>query len=118
MTRSAGSRTIDGAALLRCMTVALGPEQETAVRGAIMPVEVIVTKDVREACASMSTVLPLIVITDERLSDGDRTLLAEMATACGAEIVTAPRALPAKGFAEKLLAALRVAELRRLGYRA
>jgi hypothetical protein len=100
------------------MVVGLSPEQEAVCRGAITPVEVVRAAGVREACASMSTVLPLIVIVDERLPDADRTAIREMATACGAEIVWAPQAVTAKSFGEKLLAALRVAELRRLGYRA
>src|SRR5689334_4889065 len=101
MARSVGSRTIDGASLLRCMAVGLSPEQETACRRAIVPVEVVPEKDVRSACASMSTVLPLIIVVDEALSEPDRASLAEMATACGAEIVTASHTLPTKAFAEK-----------------
>jgi hypothetical protein len=99
------------------MVVGLTPEQEEACRIAILPVEVVRARDVREACSSMSTVLPLVVVVDEAISDTDRTSLIEMSTACGAEIVTAGHAVLDKSFATKLLDALRVAERRRLGMR-
>jgi hypothetical protein len=110
-----GSRTIDGAVVLRCMVVGLTAEQEQACRRAIVPVEVVRSPDVREACASMSTVLPLLVIVDEEISDADRSALSEFTTACGAEIVTVERT-PA-GVAARLLDALRIAERRRMGVR-
>jgi hypothetical protein len=103
------------------MVVGLTPAQEAACRRAIVPVEVVATRDVREACASMSTVLPLVVVVDEAMPDADRAALTEMTTACGAEIVAAAMADAnlgsTKDLSEKLLAALRVAELRRLSYK-
>lgn len=117
MARPVGSRTIDGAAMLRCMAVALTPEQQEACRRAIVPVEVVHCRDVREACATMSTILPLVVVVDEGISDGDRSTISDMAMACGAEIVTLGDAHSGKAFAARLLEALRVAERRRLGMR-
>jgi hypothetical protein len=102
--------------MLRCMAVALPPEQEEACRKAILPVEVVHCNDVRQACSSMSTVLPLVVVVDEAMSDGDRSTISDMATACGAEIVAMGHVLD-KGFAAKLLDAVRIAERRRLGMR-
>jgi hypothetical protein len=112
-----GARTIDGISTLRCMTVGLSPEQESACRRAIVPVEVVARKDVTEACASMSLLLPLVVIVDEGLSDADRRTLSEMTTACGAEIVTIDRNPGERAFTTRLLEAFRVAERRRLGMR-
>lgn len=103
--------------MLRCMVVGLTPEQTEACRRAIMPVEVVPMRGVREACASMSTVLPLVVIVDDNISDADRSALSEFTTACGAEIVPMENAPLAKGFSSRLLDALRVAERRRLGAR-
>jgi hypothetical protein len=117
MARSIGSRTIDGAAALRCMVVALPREQVEACRRAILPVEIVERDDVAEACASMSTVLPLVVVIDAATPDVERTMLGEMATACGAEIVWLDALLVGKAFAERLLEALRIAERRRLGIR-
>jgi hypothetical protein len=101
------------------MVVALSPEQTEACRRALVPVETIPVPTVREACSSMSTVLPLVVIIDEAtISDTDRTSLGEMTTACGAEIVALEEGIAAsKSFTAKLLDALRVAERRRLGLR-
>ena len=115
MTRPVGSRTIDGAQSLRCMIVGLSPEAEAACRRAIVPVEVVKKPDVREACASMSTVLPLIVVVDEGISDTDRSSLADMALACGAEVVLAAPTPAREQLSALLLDALRVAERRRLG---
>jgi hypothetical protein len=101
------------------MVVGLSPEQTEACRRALVPVETIPVPSVREACSSMSTVLPLIVIVDERgITDAERTALGDMATACGAEIVVFDEGMAvSKSFTSKLLDALRVAERRRLGLR-
>lgn len=99
------------------MLVGLDAEQEKVCRGALMPVEVVSTPDVKAACTSMSTVLPLVVIVQESLTDADRTTLSEMTTACGAEIVTMESDPTTKTFASRLLEALRIAERRRLGMR-
>jgi hypothetical protein len=99
------------------MVVALTPDQEESCRGAIVPVEIVRASTVRDACVSMSSVLPLLVVVDAAISDADRSSLSEMTTACGAEIVTIESGSDATGkaFATRLLDALRVAELRRLG---
>ncbi|MBX3200870.1 MAG: hypothetical protein KF850_35865 [Labilithrix sp.] len=109
-----GTRTIDGASMLRAMCVGLTSEQEGACRRALVPVEVVRAADVRSACATMSLVLPLVVIVDEAISDGDRAELAELTTACGAELVALAREPTERGYAERLLEAVRVAELRRV----
>lgn len=100
--------------MLRAMVVGLSPAQVEACRRAIVPVEIVPAKDVQGACASMSTVLPLVVVCDESLPEGDRSALNEMATACGAEIVTLSTGVDST-FAARLLDALRVAERRKLG---
>ncbi|HVH47853.1 MAG TPA: hypothetical protein VM925_36210 [Labilithrix sp.] len=97
------------------MVVGLTAEQEAACRDAIAPVEIVRGGDVREACASMSTVLPLVVVVDDDISEADHADLAEFATACGAELVTVPRTVTGKGFGARLFEALRIAERRRLG---
>ena len=100
------------------MVIGLTQEQEEQCRKAIVPVEVVPSRDVREACAVMSTVLPLVVVVDDVISDADRAQLSEITTACGAEVVTLSDALSGKGMAATLLEALRIAERRRLGMRA
>jgi hypothetical protein len=98
------------------MFVGLTPEQEKICRHAIVPVEVVTRATVREACASMSTVLPLVVVVDEAMPEADRAQLGEMATACGAEIVTV-ESVPSGNLASRILEALSLAERRRLGMR-
>jgi hypothetical protein len=99
------------------MTVALSPAQFEAVRRAIVPVKVVPSRDVRDACASMSTILPLVVVVDEDISDADRVAVSEMATACGAEIVTLETTPTDSLVTTRVLEALRIAERRRLGMR-
>lgn len=101
--------------MLRCMTVALNAAQEATCRHAIAPVEVIPCATVSDACASMSTVLPLLVVIDEETSDADRHALSEFAIACSAEIVSIERVPSGKAFISRMLEALRVAERRRAG---
>ncbi len=110
--------TIDGVTNLRCMTVGLTPEQEAACRAAIMPVPVVRLQTVAEACSSMSTVLPLVVIVDEEISQKDRDALAEFTTACGAELVTLERNLSGNTHGKRLFDAIIVAERRRMGAKA
>jgi hypothetical protein len=117
MARDIGSRTIDGASILRCMVVGLTPEQIESCRRALVPMEVVSVHDAKEAAARMSTVLPLVVIVDEAMSDADRASITEFTTACGAEIVKSSRTVSEKAFTSSVLEALRVAERRRLGGR-
>jgi hypothetical protein len=98
------------------MLVGLTPEQEAACKHAVVPVPVVRANDVSDACASMSTVLPLVVVVDEGISDADREALTEFTTACGAELVTLEQP-PVGGYAKRLFDALVVAERRRVGAR-
>lgn len=115
MSRLGGRPTVDGVPNLRCMTVALTPEQEEACRNAIMPIPLSRAGTVMEACASMSTVLPLVVIIDEKMSRADRDAMSEFITACGAELVPLEQGLAGKALAKRLLDAIVVAERRRMG---
>lgn len=115
MKQAVGTRTMDGGRVLRALFVGLDAQQEAECRRAIVPVEVVKADTFRDACSSMSTVLPLIVVTDEGISDADRSTLSDMTTACGAELVLASRPAAAGPLATLLLDALRRAERRRLG---
>ena len=113
MPRGLGSRTMDGASVLRCMAVGLTGAQEKAVRRAIVPVEVVPFAAANEACAAMSTVLPLVVLVDEKTSEDDRHALADLAVACGAEVCDVEAVPDGKEFALRILDALTRAERRR-----
>jgi hypothetical protein len=100
------------------MVVGFDPPRLEECRRALVPVEAIAAADVKEACKMMSTVLPLVVLVDDALGDADRAQLAEMSTACGAEILVVRHGhddISTNKFTSKLLDALRVAERRRLG---
>jgi hypothetical protein len=100
------------------MVVGFDPPRLEECRRALVPVEAIPVADVKEACKMMSTVLPLVVLVDDGLGEGDRASLAEMSVACGAEILFVRHGrddISANAFTSKLLDALRVAERRRLG---
>lgn len=116
MSRALGVSTSVGLSMFRCLAVGLSAEQQAGCREAIAPIEVVLAADVEEACASMSSVLPLVVVFDERLSEDGRSELREFATACGAELVTIASTF-GDALAVRLLDALRIAELRRLGAR-
>lgn len=114
-----GAETIDGSATYHCLAVGLTDEQAQACAMAILPVKVIRSDDVMDACSRMSTVLPLIVLVDESMSAAEERTLAEYASACGAEIVGVPASIersalvPGGPLARRFLDALRTAEMRR-----
>lgn len=109
-----GPNTVDGLPNLRCLVVGLTAEQEEACKRAVVPVRIVRARDIPDACSSMSTVLPLLVVVDEGITESDREALAEFTTACGAEIVTIEQR-PVGAYAKRLFDALIVAERRRLG---
>ncbi len=115
MSRTGTRPTIDAVPNIRCMSVALTPEQEAACRNAIMPIPIVRAAHVAEASSSMSTVLPLIVIIDEKMPKADRDAMAEFIMACGAEVVALDPSLVGKGLAKRLLDAIVIAERRRMG---
>ncbi len=104
---------MDGAAVLRCMTVALTPGQEAACRQAIVPVELVTFKNVVEACKAMATVLPLVVAVDLEMLEADRVTLGELASACGAELFDVEPSPAGKEFTLRILDALTRGERRR-----
>jgi len=110
---SFGARTMDGAQMLRCMTVALSAAQESACRHAIVPVELVAFATVPDACKVMSTVLPLVVVVDAGMADADHTQISELAQACGAELFDVEAAPAGREFTLRLLEALARAERRR-----
>lgn len=116
MSRSFGARTMDGASVLRCMTVALTPGQEAAIRKAIVPVEMVPFTSVPEACKSMGSVLPLVVAVDNEMTDADRTTLSELASACGAELFDVEEAPEGREFTLRILDAISRGERRRFKF--
>ena len=95
------------------MTVGLTAGQESACRNAIVPVELIPFVTVPEACKAMSTVLPLVVVVGDAMSDADRTQISDLAQACGAELFDVEEMPAGREFTLRLLEALARGEKRR-----
>jgi hypothetical protein len=113
MGRGALRKTVDGSVSYRCLCVSLDDALASACAAAIVPVEVVRASSVGDACARMSTVLPLIVVVEETMSADDRRTLAEYASACAAETVAIARDAKGAELTRLLLDALRTAELKR-----
>lgn len=104
---------MDGAAIARCMTVALTADQESACRKAIVPVELVACATVADAVKAMATVLPLVVAVADTMDEADRTSITEVAQAVGAELFDVEAAPGGQAFQRRILDALTSAERRR-----
>jgi len=109
----ANSPTIDGSTLYRCMFVALDEAATKRCTVAVRPLQPVRVADVAEACAKMSAVLPLVVVVPESLEASETAELAELVTACGAELVRVGPTIDERTLGERLLDAVRKAESRR-----
>jgi hypothetical protein len=106
-----GSETFDGTVSYHCLAVGLSEAQAQACATALLPIKIVRVDDVVDACARMSTVLPLVVAVDEGMSGPEQRTLREYADPCGAEIVAIPS--DERELARRLLDGLRAAERRR-----
>jgi hypothetical protein len=105
--------TINSVSQPRCLVVGLTEAQAAACATAVRPIEVVRTTSVKDACDRMASLLPLVVIVDFGLPEGERNDVAELATACGAEIVSIEGTPERVALAKVLLEALGAAEKRR-----
>ncbi len=107
------AKTIQGAVLPRCMSVALSDDQSKAVNAALYPIEVVEASAVSDACKQMATVLPLVVVVDADCAPEERAKLDEVTSACRAVVLTVDGVPNAKWLGSAILDALREAERRR-----
>jgi hypothetical protein len=105
--------TLDGSTLYRCLLVGLDDGVARDCSQAVRPLAPVRVADAREACARMSEVLPLIVIVPEAIASANAEL-AELAIACGAELVVLSGAVDGATLGKRLLDAVRKAEGRRV----
>ena len=96
------------------MLVALDDASARVCKLAVMPLDAVIVKDVGEACAKMSEILPLIVVHAENAPANGMAELVELAGACGAEVVTVSLPVDSKTLGHRILAALQKAEARRV----
>ncbi len=78
----------------------------------LRPLVCVRVADVKEACAKLSEVLPLIVLVDERIAKSPE--LVEIVGACAAELVPIGPRFDRDALSLKLLDSIRKAEDRRI----
>lgn len=96
------------------MLVALDDASARACKHAVSPLDAVVVKDVREACAKMSEILPLIVVYADAAPPAEMAEVVDLAGACGAEVLTVATPVDGKLLGGRILEALQKAERRRV----
>lgn len=79
------TKTIEGVAL-RCLLVGLDDSQATICAKCLMPIQMVRVEGVKEACARMSTVLPIMVVAARNLGESLLVELREFAETCASEV--------------------------------
>jgi len=105
------TRTVEGIAL-RCLLVGLDDTQAAHCSAALMPIAMVRVADVKEACARMSTVLPIMVVAARKLGDPALAEIREFAETCAAEVYVMDDPPPSDAM-ERLHEVLRRADRRR-----
>lgn len=85
MTRPELTKTVEGFAL-RCLLVGLNDEQAAVCASSLVPIQMVRVDGVKEACARISTVLPIMVVASRKLGDPPLDELREFAETCAAEV--------------------------------
>ncbi len=96
------------------MLVGLDEPCARACTQAIVPLDAVKMRDVKDACTKISEILPLIVVVAEDAPAAGMPELRELAQACGAEVVPVARPVDAASLGLKILEALHKAESRRI----
>lgn len=98
---------------LRCMLVGVDEQQAGICAAALVPISMVRFAGAKEACARMSTVLPLMVVASRALGEAPLAELRDQAQACAAEMVVIDEPTP-PDVVERLHDALRRADRRRM----
>lgn len=106
--------TLDGKTNYRCMLVGLDDASNRACTLAVTPLDAVKMRDVREACAKLSEILPLIVVVADDAPPTGIPELKELAGACGAEVLAVARPVHGPTLGLRILEALQKAESRRI----
>lgn len=107
-------KTMEGMTNLRCMLVGLGDEQADLCSTALVPISMVRVDGVKEACARMSTVLPLMVVASSGLGSALLAELGDVAQTCAAEILVVDGGTRGRALIDRLHETLRRADLRRM----
>ena len=111
MARSEMSKTVEGMAL-RCLLVGLDDMQASVCAASLIPIQMVRVEGVKEACARISTVLPIMVVVARKLGDAHLGELREFAETCAAEVYIMDDPPPSDA-RERLHEVLRRADKRR-----
>ena len=107
-------KTVDFRTVYRCLLVGLDDATARACKNAVRPLEAVIVADIKEACAKMSEVLPLVVALPEGGPQAGMPQLLELAGACGAEVIAIEVPLNLQTLGGQILEALRRGEGRRI----
>lgn len=105
------TKTVEGIAL-RCLLVGVDDAQAAICAASLMPIQMVRVQDVKEACARISTVLPIMVVASRDLGDAHLGELREFAETCAAEVYVMDDPAPSDAMA-RLHEVLRRADKRR-----
>ncbi len=107
-------KTVDLRTVYRCLLVGLDDATARACKNAVRPLEAVIVADIKEACAKISEVLPLVVALPTGGPQAGMPELLELAGACGAELITIALPLSVQTLGSQILDALRRGEGRRI----
>jgi hypothetical protein len=107
-----GKKTIDGITTARCMLVGVNDKQAAACAAALVPFMTVKVADADEACARMSTELPLLVVAARTIGEAGLSEIGDLATTCASELVVIDDPVPSD-MAQRLYEALRRSDRRR-----
>jgi hypothetical protein len=107
-------KTVDFATKYRCMLVGLDDATARACQRAVRPLEAVIVRDVAEASAKISEILPLVLALPQGGPQAGLPELLELAGACGAEPITIALPLDVPALGDQILEAIRRGETRRV----
>jgi hypothetical protein len=81
-------KTVDLRTVYRCLLVGLDDPTARACKNAVRPLDAVIVADIKEACAKISEILPLVVALPAGGPQAGMPELLELAGACGAELIT------------------------------
>lgn len=107
--------TLDRGLVYRCMLVGFDDASAKTCTRAVSPLAAIRVRDIRDACTRMAEIHPLIVLLSEQTTAAELAEVNELASACGAELMTVPLPLvDGSSLGLRILDALRKSEARRV----
>jgi hypothetical protein len=107
------AKTVQGLTSLRCMLVGVSEAQAAVCASALIPIEMVRAAGVKEACASMSTVLPVMVVAARSVGEAGVAEVSDLAETCAAEVYVIDDPAP-PDVVKQLHETLRRADKRRL----